>query len=141
MDFFNLKIWCMWAIFLMKNLMHRFNPNMFSTLFFYANSVKLTTKRIQNYLGCSRDTVKCRFSNLGWSPHNTSWPKKFSRNEVKFELYFLKILTVTLLLATLFWHFFPTKNFCILYQEFRWFQLDLLHYNILSVHTMVLIWN
>jgi hypothetical protein len=52
-------------IFFMKNLMHRFNPNMFSTLFFYANSVKLTAKRIVNYLGHSRDTVKCRFSNLG----------------------------------------------------------------------------
>jgi hypothetical protein len=27
-----------------------FNPNMFSTLFFYANSVELTAKRIMNYL-------------------------------------------------------------------------------------------
>lgn len=38
---------------------------------------------------------------------------------------------------SLFWPFFSTKNFCILYQEFRWFHLDLLHYNILSVHTMI----
>jgi hypothetical protein len=83
----------------MKNLMHRFNPNMFSTLFFYANSVKLPAKRILNYLGHLRDTVKCRFSNLGRRPHNTSWQSFFSRNEVKFEPFFLKILTVALLLA------------------------------------------
>ncbi len=77
--------------------MHRFNPNMFSTLFFYANSVKLPAKRILNYLGHSRDTVKCRFSNLGWKAPQHLLGKFFLKKWGEVWTIFLKILTVTLL--------------------------------------------
>ncbi len=63
----------------MKNLMHRFNPNMFLTLFFYANSVKLTAKRILNYLGHSRDTVYIPDSQLLAEAPTTPLGKVFSQ--------------------------------------------------------------